>query len=450
MVIESIEDITKMEAFIKLEAAKLKSVLEQKDENLIKLSENERKDFVDAIVNLEKEFSDLKNNIEGRHNYTILNDDGKKLFWQKAFEFKKDQLSNLEERISSRVTINGYYKKYLGKEVNPQNPQGVLDDELENKDNDPNKGAKNAAEKKWYASNQIIFASILAAIFVGLLASAGVCASTDYCGVESQALVDANGNPVFNNGQPVMQTVPRNAPLEILQSQFMMALISAIIAPVVVSVIKQKFDIQIEQSQVEMIMSDAVKAVKLYQNEANKLRDENGKIPPVYQTKLRDLAFDSIKTNYDPKKYKEVISRVGAQVFDKAIEEAVKRGWIERFPLEKQQVEAIIKQSIDAIPQIVEWIDLDESVKNSFLDGHVRRLLANLGFEGWGLTKLNEIFEAEVNKRLAGAAIADAEGIAKLLDTPGAGNNNRYLKYTSTVMLAAGQSLLKTPNAVPP
>jgi hypothetical protein len=218
----------------------------------------------------------------------------------------------------------------------------------------------------------------------------------------------------------------------------------------VVSVVKQKFDIQIEQTQVEMIMSDAVKAVKLYQNEANKLRDENGKIPPVYQTKLRDLAFDSIKTNYDPKKYEEVISRVGAQVFDKAIEGAVKRDWIERFPLEKQQVEAIIKQSIDAVPQIVEWKNLDESVKNSFLDGHVRRLLANLGFEGWGLTKLNESFEAEVNKRLAGAAIADAQGLAKLLDGQGTGNNNnKYLKYTSTVMSAAGQSLLKTTNEVP-
>jgi hypothetical protein len=196
-------------------------------------------------------------------------------------------------------------------------------------------------------------------------------------------------------------------------------------------------------------MKDAIGAVKLYQNEANKLRDKEGKLSPEDQTKLRDLAFDSIKTNYDPQKYKDVISSVGAQVFDRAIEDAVKRGWMERFPLEKQQVEALIKQSIDAVPQMVEWKNLDDSVKKSFLDGHVRRLLANLGLEGWGLTQMNEIFEAEVNKRLSAAAIADAEGIVKSLYGPGA-SDNKHLKYTSTVMLAVGQSLLKAPNQISP
>jgi hypothetical protein len=435
------EDILKLISSIKMEAAKLKSDLESKE-----LYENERKEFEDTINNIENEFSDLKNNIEGRVGYNNLNNDEIMAFWQKAFEFKKDQLFNLEKRISSRVAINEYHDKYIGKKVDPRDPKGFLDEQLENKDeNDPTKGPKNGAENKWYASNQIIFASALGAIFVGLLVSAGVCASTNYCGVESKPLVDANGNPVFNNGKLVAQMVPKNIPLDILQSQFMMALVSAVIAPVVVSVVKQKFDIQIDQSQVEMITSDAVKAVKLYQDEANKLRDENGKIPPAYQSKLRDLAFDSIRTNYDPKKYEQVISRVGVQVFDRAIEEAVKRNWIERFPIDDKQVENIIKQSIDAIPQIVEWKNLDESVKNSFLDGHIRRLLANVGLEGWGITQLNEIFDAEVNKRLAAAAIADAEGLARVLDKPIAGNNNnKYLKYTSTVALAAGESLLKT------
>jgi hypothetical protein len=59
-----------------LEAAKLKSILEQKEGNLIKLNENERKDFLQTIDNLEKEFSDLKNNIQGRSDYTTLSDDG--------------------------------------------------------------------------------------------------------------------------------------------------------------------------------------------------------------------------------------------------------------------------------------------------------------------------------------------------------------------------------------
>jgi hypothetical protein len=415
------QQIANIEASIKKEAVKLKSILEQKDGEQPKLSENEKKGFLGDIDSLEKEFSDLKNNIQRRPDYTALNEEEKELFWQKAFEFKKAQLYNLEQKISAKIKIDTYHQKYFpDKKMDPQNPQGALDDELENESNDPKKGPKNGAEKKWYANNQIIFVSILGAIFVGLLVSAVVCGSTNYCG-------DA-----------------RDVPFDILNSQFMLALIGGVIAPFIVSQVKQRFDIQIEQSQVEMIMKDAIGAVKLYQNEANKLRDKEGKLSPEDQTKLRDLAFDSIKTNYDPQRYKEVISSVGAQVFDRGIEEAVKRGWIERFPLEKQQVEAIIQQSIDAVPQIVEWKNLDESVKKSFLDGHVKRLLANLGLEGWGLTQMNEIFEAEVNKRLAAAAIADAEGIVKSLYVPGAGNN-KYLKYTSTVMLAAGQSLLKPP-----
>ena len=57
-----------------------------------------------------------------------------------------------------------------------------------------------------------------------------------------------------------------------------------------------------------------------------------------------------MKTNYDPQRYASLISSVGAQVFEKSIESAVKNNWIQRYPVEKKQVEELIKQSIDADP----------------------------------------------------------------------------------------------------
>ena len=50
----------------------------------------------------------------------------------------------------------------------------------------------------------------------------------------------------------------------------------------------------------------------------------------------------------------EITANVGGQVFEKAIESAVASGKLEKFPLEKKQVEELIKQSIDAVPAIVE------------------------------------------------------------------------------------------------
>jgi len=133
---------------------------------------------------------------------------------------------------------------------------------------------------------------------------------------------------------------------------------------------------------------------------------------------------------------------VGSQIFEKAIERAVESDKLERFPLEMAQVENIIKQSIDALPQIVEWKNLNDNVKNAFLGNHVKRLMANVGVEGWAHTALEGIFDAEVNKRILAAAIADEKKLLKKLDT-----KNRHLRYTSTVLEAVGESLTKpSPN----
>ena len=103
----------------------------------------------------------------------------------------------------------------------------------------------------------------------------------------------------------------------------------------------------------------------------------------------------------------------------------------------KQQILEVFKQSIDALPQIVEWQKLDPSIEELFIEGHIRTLLANVGVEGWARKTLDQYFDAEVNQRLLSAAIADQKTILSKLD------DNRYLKYTSIIVNSVTDSITK-------
>ena len=221
----------------------------------------------------------------------------------------------------------------------------------------------------------------------------------------------------------------------------MIVLVGTVIAPVIVRVLKEKYDIQIEESQISMIMQDAISTVKMYSKEANKMRQSNGQLSEQAQKSLRDLAFTSIKTNYTWDKYNSIISNVGVQIFDKAIENAVKQDKLERLPLEKKQILDIFKQSIDALPQIIEWQKLDSEVKVQFIDGHIRQLLTNVGVDGWAYKTLAAYFDAEINERLVAAALVDKDTVIKKLD-----EKNRYLKYTSLIVNSVSASIAKKSN----
>jgi hypothetical protein len=179
-----------------------------------------------------------------------------------------------------------------------------------------------------------------------------------------------------------------------------------------------------------MVMEDGIKSVTMFAKEADKLRDSNGHIPKKYQKTLRDKAFTSLRENYTTEKYSDVTASVGSQIFEKAIESAVTSGRLEKFPLEKKQVEALIKQSIDAAPGIAEWQQLDDQAKTTFIDGNIRKLLQNTGINGWSYKALENIFDAEVSKRLVNAALIEKDAILRSLDSA----DHPYLKYTSTAI----------------
>lgn len=229
--------------------------------------------------------------------------------------------------------------------------------------------------------------------------------------------------------KPTKETVTRNPATEILESNMMMILVSTFVAPVAARILKEKFDIDVTETQVSMIVDDGIKSVTMYANEADKLRDANGYIPRKYQKALRDKAYNALRENYTVDKYKDLVASVGSQIFDKAIENAVQSGRLERFPLEKKQVEELIKQSIDAVPQIVEWQKLDDEAKNTFIDGNIRKLLQNTGINGWSHKALENVFDAEMSKRVMGAALILKDNVLKEIDS-----KDPYLKYTSTAI----------------
>ena len=282
---------------------------------------------------------------------------------------------------------------------------------------------------------------------IGIVALVGFsifCAGGNGCGVETITEITTdtqNGQAIVHN---VTKTIPRNIPQSILESQFVIVLISLVIAPTFAKMLKEKYDIQIDESKVSMIMTDGLNSVKMYVKEANALRDKHGKLAEADQRKLRSLAFSSLASNYKPEKYKELVASVGSQVFEKAIEKAVEANKIERFPFEKTQVEAIITQAIDATPHIVSWQSLDPEMKENFIDGHVRRLLKNVGVEGWAYNVLENVFDAEVNKRLLGAAIADKNSLLQNL------KKNDPLRLMGVVASTVADSIAKAPDAPKP
>ena len=343
--------------------------------------------------------------------------DGEKtLLGKKYLEFKEDKNFMNVLKENTIKNIKGWEEDFVKKRWEEDNPGRKYDSRdppdilIEETSNEP----KKSSEKKKFGGMMTILAVGGISVIIILLGLASI--------------------------EP---NVEKNIPLKILESELMLVFMATIIAPVFARILKEKYDIQIEEGQINMIMQDGVNTVKMYAKEASRLRDPmTGKISDENQKKLRNLAFTSIKTNYNPQKYKEIVASVGSQIFEKAIEKAVESDKIERFPLEKKQIEEIIRQSIDAVPYIVKWKELDEDVKNVFLEGHVRRLLTNVGIDGWAHSALENIFDAEVNKRLLAAAVADKNRLLDNLDI-----KEDYLKYTSTVLSAVGDSLAGRPSS---
>ena len=354
-----------------------------------------------------------------KKNESNLGSDELDLFKKKITSFFQDKADLDKINEDTKKDIEQWQKEAmseLGQEYDPNNIRDLLTDEA----------SKKTKSGKKSISGMAYGLAIGGIVFLGLLLIlSGVCAGTNYC---------LKQNPNDPN-----KWVENNIPLDILQSQLMVVFVATIIGPVFAQILREKYGIQIQESQMAMLMQDAISAVKMYSKEAGKLRDtKTGKISKDNQTKLRNLAFASLKSSYEPKKYRELIASVGSQVFERAIEKAVENDKLDRIPLEKKQVEEIIKQAIDATPSIIKWQGLDEDVKAAFIDGHIRRLLSNVGVNGWAYKMLENVFDSETNKRILAAAVAEKNNLLSNVEI-----KDKNLKYTSIALAAVMDSMAK-------
>lgn len=332
-----------------------------------------------AVLEEIKDFESLKNSL----------DDDKKEFFEKIMKRCKDAEIMFEAK-------SGKIKAELdGKEISAN----MKEDELK------------SAKKTRFSSYMNGIAGITIIGIIVLMALSFGCVDWEMCTVDS--------NPYT----------------KILESNFFIVLIGTVIAPIVSKYLKENHDIKIKSTQIAMITQDAIKTVSMYNNAANELRGDDGQLSDEHKEQLQNLALSSIKDNFGAEKYNELIANLSGQAFKKAIEYAVAQNKIKNFPLEQEQVEKIIKQSLDVVPHVIDWQKEDPKVKETFIRGYVKELLQNTGADGWTYNALEGIFDAEVNKRLAAAAIAEAR---KMIDKD---ETDPMKKYTSVIMdtvLASG------------
>ena len=62
-------------------------------------------------------------------------------------------------------------------------------------------------------------------------------------------------------------------------------------------------------------------------------------------------------------------------------------------------------------PGIVEWQKIDDQAKTIFIDGNIRKVLQNTGVNGWSYKALENIFDAEVNKRGINVALLEKDNL---------------------------------------
>jgi len=327
-----------------------------------------------------------------------------------SFDKIRESLNGKEREIFDKII-----RKCKENEIMFEAKSRQIKEELETKKTTANMkedSSKEAEKTKFSNYMNYIAGSTLAVIGILMILSIG-CVEWELCTVDS--------NPY----------------IQILESNFFMVLVGTVVGPIASKYLKEKYDIQIKAEQIAMITQDAVKTVSLYSKAANELRDDNGKIPEEQKEKLQNLALTSIKDNFGDEKYNELLASLSGQAFKKAIEYAVAQKYIESFPLEQEQVEKIIKQSLDAVPAIIDWKEKSPKVKETFIRGYVKGLLQNTGASGWAYNALEGVFDAEVNKRLAAAAVAAARGLIDHNET------DPMKKYSSIIVDAVLESGIK-------
>ncbi|MCP8309002.1 MAG: hypothetical protein H3Z54_09975 [archaeon] len=186
----------------------------------------------------------------------------------------------------------------------------------------------------------------------------------------------------------------------LLNSNFILTLIAAVVAPWIAKTAKDKVGLDITSKEIEELLEAVRKAAELTRRDYDKMRDDYGRIGE-HGKEAKNQAIERIKGILGEEKYSKIIKKVGSQFLDKAIDEYVASEWHERFPIEKEQVKDLISIAVDSVPKAKIWKELAAEEKEKIIGEcftSLNTLLEGAGIQGWGKDVLLVYIKAELNK----------------------------------------------------
>lgn len=200
---------------------------------------------------------------------------------------------------------------------------------------------------------------------------------------------------------------------ELLQSNFTLAIMAAIVAPWFARTMKQRLGVQIDENEIMQLFNTTRQSVKITRDRFAKLRENNpdGSLSPEDAEKARLFAVKTTRELLGHEKFKKFYLKVGNAYLGKLIDEYSKSEWAERFPIEKQQVQELVTVAVKTYPKINELIQnwnktpperRAELIKEVRAD--LTRLLHSVGINGWGSDILDKFIHYQIVETTANTA----------------------------------------------
>lgn len=189
---------------------------------------------------------------------------------------------------------------------------------------------------------------------------------------------------------------------DLLTSNLLITLISAVVAPWIAKTAKDKIGLDITSSEVQELLNSVQQAAELTRRDYDKLRNEDGSLPKKFYGAAKNQAIKNVKDILGEEKSRKILEKVGYGFLDKAIDAYVASDWHKRYPIEKEHVKELVTVAVDMIPKAKEWSSLSTEERKKIIDtafNDLKGLLDGVGIQGWGRNVLEAFIKAELNKR---------------------------------------------------